>query len=381
MARCGSPAIEILNFSIANWRIQVKFNDFHSISHRFAKNIHFSTPFSTLQHEKHTLYARAPPYEPQSTHPTPTRVRETPITKRTHTQFTYLAETTTTQLRSVLRAYARKRTITIPSHARRRARVYAREARTSTVLPDSLGSPATMPVTQEDLKLVDIIAARLVPKGDNPAERDDVLSDGAAALPEAVAQWDTRPDLRAKYGRGTIVGRVVRRRIIDGIRHRHGVHGDRTRLEKRALRMDDADADVTPGQVERGYSQVIAEQMLSGLPSREREIVQRTVLDGETEAAVGASLGISESRVSLIRARALQRLNDGPRQAPSDILTQREHDILKLVADGGTNGEIASILHLSEETIKTHIRHALPKLGARNRAHAVAIALRKRIIT
>jgi DNA-binding NarL/FixJ family response regulator len=62
-------------------------------------------------------------------------------------------------------------------------------------------------------------------------------------------------------------------------------------------------------------------------------------------------------------------------------LTERELEILQLVADGLTNREIARRLVLAEETIKSHIRHVLRKLGVSSRAHAVAIAFRRGILT
>jgi DNA-binding NarL/FixJ family response regulator len=60
-------------------------------------------------------------------------------------------------------------------------------------------------------------------------------------------------------------------------------------------------------------------------------------------------------------------------------LTSREEEILFALADGLTNPEIAGELSISPETVKCHIRHLLPKLGARNRTHAVALAYHRRL--
>lgn len=61
-------------------------------------------------------------------------------------------------------------------------------------------------------------------------------------------------------------------------------------------------------------------------------------------------------------------------------LTRRQREILQLLADGGSTIVAARELGLSEETIKTHTKNALGRLGARNRTHAVAIALRESLI-
>jgi DNA-binding NarL/FixJ family response regulator len=61
-------------------------------------------------------------------------------------------------------------------------------------------------------------------------------------------------------------------------------------------------------------------------------------------------------------------------------LTRRQREILQLLANGGSTVVAARELGLSEETIKTHTRNALARLGARNRTHAVAIALRECLI-
>jgi two-component system response regulator DevR len=61
-------------------------------------------------------------------------------------------------------------------------------------------------------------------------------------------------------------------------------------------------------------------------------------------------------------------------------LTKRQREILQLLANGESTTVAAHELDLSEETIKTHTKNALARLGARNRTHAVAIALRESLI-
>ena len=60
--------------------------------------------------------------------------------------------------------------------------------------------------------------------------------------------------------------------------------------------------------------------------------------------------------------------------------TMREVEVLQLVSDGLVNREIGERLFLSEETVKSHVRHLLAKLQARSRAHAVAVGFRRGLI-
>jgi DNA-binding NarL/FixJ family response regulator len=62
-------------------------------------------------------------------------------------------------------------------------------------------------------------------------------------------------------------------------------------------------------------------------------------------------------------------------------LTKRELEVLRLIADGQSNREIARQLFVSEETVKSHMRNVLARLQARSRANAVAIALRHGLIS
>jgi DNA-binding NarL/FixJ family response regulator len=60
--------------------------------------------------------------------------------------------------------------------------------------------------------------------------------------------------------------------------------------------------------------------------------------------------------------------------------TAREIEVLQLISDGLVNREIGVRLFLSEETVKSHVRHLLAKLQARSRAHAVAVGFRRSLI-
>ena len=62
-------------------------------------------------------------------------------------------------------------------------------------------------------------------------------------------------------------------------------------------------------------------------------------------------------------------------EVPIVPLSPRERDVLRTVAMGHTNEEIAEILGISQSTVRSHIDNARAKLGATNRAHAIAIAV------
>ena len=66
--------------------------------------------------------------------------------------------------------------------------------------------------------------------------------------------------------------------------------------------------------------------------------------------------------------------------ATEDDLSSREIDVLRLIATGNANKEIAHQLSITEETVKSHVTSILAKLGANDRTHAVTIGLRRGII-
>ncbi|MEV6770083.1 response regulator transcription factor [Nocardia sp. NPDC051030] len=100
--------------------------------------------------------------------------------------------------------------------------------------------------------------------------------------------------------------------------------------------------------------------------ARPDEIVQavRTV-------ATGDSVLFPTAIRSLVAARAGDFTNSGLSQAN---LTDREAEVLRAMANGLTNAEIAASMFLGVETIKTHVRNVLMKLGARDRTQAVITA-------
>jgi DNA-binding NarL/FixJ family response regulator len=85
---------------------------------------------------------------------------------------------------------------------------------------------------------------------------------------------------------------------------------------------------------------------------------------------------VAARRDAIAEVMALQPQLPELGQAP----TAREVEVLQLISDGLVNREIGVKLFLSEETVKSHVRHLLAKLQARSRAHAVAVGLRRGLI-
>ncbi|SDO61883.1 response regulator transcription factor [Geodermatophilus sp. DSM 45219] len=104
--------------------------------------------------------------------------------------------------------------------------------------------------------------------------------------------------------------------------------------------------------------------------------------DRLVEAVLSAARGESVLQPS-VAAKVVARfaqLDDAPRSRPQPLvvpLSDRELDVLRLLADGRTNREIATALFLAEGTVKNHVTNVLGKLGARDRTQA---ALRARAL-
>jgi len=75
------------------------------------------------------------------------------------------------------------------------------------------------------------------------------------------------------------------------------------------------------------------------------------------------------------------RLLNQVRQPVKETVSQRELEVLQLVASGVTNREVAERLFVSEATVKTHLLHIYAKLGVNDRAAAVGAAFEKGLLT
>jgi DNA-binding NarL/FixJ family response regulator len=113
----------------------------------------------------------------------------------------------------------------------------------------------------------------------------------------------------------------------------------------------------------------------------ERHIANAAMQAGAS-AYVARTTAATELRRAVDAAAAQESFVDPavPPKGSRGKLTRRQREILQLLADGESTTVAARELDLSEETVKTHIKTALARLGARNRTHAVSIALRECLI-
>jgi DNA-binding NarL/FixJ family response regulator len=113
----------------------------------------------------------------------------------------------------------------------------------------------------------------------------------------------------------------------------------------------------------------------------ERHVASVAIQAGAS-AYVSRTAGTAELRRAVDAAAAQESFVDPavPPKGSRGKLTRRQREILQLIANGESTTVAARELDLSEETVKTHIKTALARLGARNRTHAVAIALRECLI-
>jgi DNA-binding NarL/FixJ family response regulator len=128
----------------------------------------------------------------------------------------------------------------------------------------------------------------------------------------------------------------------------------------------------------------------------EARVIILTRFDGDSEVQralrAGARGYFLKSVAPNDLVAAIRQVHAGKKQIQPELLTQlaehlgeeemteREIEVLRLVVAGKRNREIGEQLYISEDTVKSHVKRIMSKLGARDRTHAVALAERRGII-
>jgi DNA-binding NarL/FixJ family response regulator len=107
--------------------------------------------------------------------------------------------------------------------------------------------------------------------------------------------------------------------------------------------------------------------------------VLKTVADRDLVEACRAALR-GETFIYPDTVRALLREHMERDEAPKDLLTEREREVVKLVAEGHTSEEIARALVISPKTVERHRENVLGKLGLRNRVELTRYAIRRGLV-
>ena len=128
----------------------------------------------------------------------------------------------------------------------------------------------------------------------------------------------------------------------------------------------------------------------------EARVIMLTTFEGDVEIQraleAGARGYLLKSMPPSELVGVIRQVHAGKKRVPPEVaahlaehmsdedLTARETEVLRKVAGGNRNRDIAEILFISEETVKVHMKHIMDKLGAKDRTQAIAIAVRRGII-
>jgi DNA-binding NarL/FixJ family response regulator len=128
----------------------------------------------------------------------------------------------------------------------------------------------------------------------------------------------------------------------------------------------------------------------------EARIIMLTTFEGDVEIQRALEAGARGYMLKTMPPRELvdviRQVHAGKKRVPAEVasylaehlsdesLTAREVEVLRHVASGNRNKDVAERLYISEETVKVHVKHIMEKLGASDRTQAVAIAVRRGII-
>jgi DNA-binding NarL/FixJ family response regulator len=125
-------------------------------------------------------------------------------------------------------------------------------------------------------------------------------------------------------------------------------------------------------------------------------IIMLTTFEGDVEIQRALEAGARGYMLKSMPRKQLvdmiRKVHQGKKHIPPEVahhiaehlgeetLSKREIDVLQKIAGGNRNSDIASLLFISEETVKGHVKHIMEKLGASDRTEAVAIGIRRGII-
>ena len=146
---------------------------------------------------------------------------------------------------------------------------------------------------------------------------------------------------------------------MDGVTALREIKANNPQVQVLVLTTYDSDADILPA-IEAGASGYL----LKDSSREELYTAIRATARGETVLAPA------------VAARLVGRM----RAPAEEQLSSRELEVLQLVAEGDSNSEIASRLHISQATVKSHLIHIFGKLGVSDRTAAVTVALRRGIL-
>jgi len=177
-------------------------------------------------------------------------------------------------------------------------------------------------------------------------------------------------ELAADLGPDVVV-MDVRMPVTDGIQATRQILSERTEFVPRVLILTTFDLDEYVFEALRAGASGF---VLKSRPLEELLAAIRTVAAGE------ALLAPSVTRRLIAHFTEADRV---PKKTPRGLaeLTEREREVLSLVARGLSNAELAETLHVSLPTAKTHVSRILTKLGARDRTQLVVLAYESGLVT
>jgi DNA-binding NarL/FixJ family response regulator len=216
--------------------------------------------------------------------------------------------------------------------------------------------------------------------GDSPGPIKVVVADDQRAIREALAMvLDNESDIRV-VGQAadgdeavTLAGAEGAQVVLMDLRM-PGTDGVEATRRLRAQHPDIKVVVLTTYADDESISEALTAGAIGYLT---KDAGHRQIAPAVRSAAAGQTVLDPAVHSSLLRRTLETPRPPGVPVAPADLpdgLTAREVDVLRGIAGGRTNAEIAAELYISEVTVKSHINHLFAKIGARSRAEAVRYA-------